>query len=286
VCQPTAIFTGLPGPIQALATDGLYVYWSANSPNLLVGPVDGGKQEVFWVGSVYMPLAMVVDDTRLYWFDQAGVFSCPKDPAVCDASAPITSSPVGAPLGGLALDSNNLYFSVQTADSGIFWCPKASLCDGGAALLAAAEYPAAVAVAPGHVLWIAAGVGDVFEDVDAAATDIHPSGTASQLAANAARVYASDNASLWTCALGACGSGLTTKGSGPSINALAADPTTAYFTDPVGDLWSDSPDAGRVHLVTDGGAQTSGLAVDTTAIYWSTYDTIGSTSSIFRLAKP
>ncbi len=125
--QPVQLFKGyeidkdhvvLPDQF-VLMTDEKYVYWSSGA--IWRTPKDGGESEKITTG---MPTEMVMDDSKIYWFNFGGENAPPKPIYVADkkgGEAKAFSEPVIT--SGIAIDKDFVYWAQS---DGIYKLPKNS----------------------------------------------------------------------------------------------------------------------------------------------------------------
>jgi hypothetical protein len=106
------------------------------------------------------PFQMASDATRVYWTEygtdtgttDGKLRACPL--GGCPDAGPIDYATNQSNPQGIALDSQNIYFSTA---GGLSWCPLAGCPGGTPNLLAAAEAPFGLTTGGGYVYWVEQG---------------------------------------------------------------------------------------------------------------------------------
>lgn len=153
-------------PLELVIRDG-QVFWPESSGGAIrSAPVGGGAMTTYLENGKFMPLAIAVDDQKIYFTDDSNqhptrIQAVPRDGSAKDGAAVETIADTPARPYGIALGGANVYWSVPfvSGDDGVVQAaPKSGA--GGAAIGAVASNqldPRALVVDARNIYWVLTG---------------------------------------------------------------------------------------------------------------------------------
>jgi len=133
-----------------IATDGTELAWSNwgiqhtsglknltySDGGVLSCPVAGCDAGVRTLSSLTnLGSSVVVESSTVYWYDAGSILSCPATGCSAAPQVVVAGLPQGAQVGGLSLDTDNIYFSVDNGEQQVERCALTG-CPNGPTVLA------------------------------------------------------------------------------------------------------------------------------------------------------
>lgn len=151
-------------PLELVVKDGLVFWPESNGSALRSAPVNGGAVTTYFHNTSYMPLAIAVDDTHIYFTDDTNqhptqIQSVPRDGT---GAVKVVAATPARPFGLGLTTTGNLYWTVpfiSNEGDGLVQA-SAKTADGGAPVgaVASTQYePRALIVDAANVYWVATG---------------------------------------------------------------------------------------------------------------------------------
>ncbi len=285
VCQPVLLTTG-PAPTRGLAVDAVNVYWATTTSVMSV--LKGGGTAVSLVAHAGSnPWGVAVDATNLYWVNNTtdgsgGVFKY-----VLAGGAITTLAPGLDAANYIALDSSNVYVSVN----GTSEIESVPIAGGHVSVLYTGQTGSNFIAVDGTNIYWTTVTGEAWQCAKSSCstTGVETAAVSGGYTGGVAVL----NGAVYTAFFGAgtlekwsIGGGDTvTLASMPNLIDVVADGTGAYWmtSEPNGGIFRVGLDGGAITtLATNQDSPYVGLALDGTSVYWAN----SGNGTIMKVAKP